>query len=161
MKAWALWQPWASLWLGVKLHETRDYSLHHRGWLLVHATKHIEHELEPQLADIVESEFGPHWGLDLPRGALIGAVNIIACKPTRAVFPLGHAELTDPDEVRDDFICGNFGAGRFAIERAPEVKVFRKPIPVRGQQAPFDVPDELVREALATAAPSLREARAA
>lgn len=148
MKAWALWQPWASLWLTVKRHETRPRPMSYRGWLLVHATKHIEHDLAPELADIVDSEFGGHWGMDLPRGALIGAVNVIGCKCAEEVYPGGLLPGMDRSQ-RDNFLCGDFTPGRYAIERR-EVKVFAKPIPFRGHQTLFDVPDELVREALAT-----------
>jgi hypothetical protein len=146
MKAISLWQPWASLWLTVKRHETRARPLSHRGWLLVHATKHIAHDLDPALADIVDSEFGSHWGMDLPRGALIGIVKIVGCKPVEQVYPGGAVPGMVGCQL-DDFTCGNFAAGRFAIERR-EVKVFRAPIPFRGQQTLFDVPFELVREAL-------------
>lgn len=151
MKALSLWQPWASLWLRVKKHETRDWQLHHRGWLLVHATKRIEHDLDSDLANICDSEFGGHWGMDLPRGALIGAVNIVDCRATRVVFPKGRPDLTDPQDVWDDFHCGNFGHGRYAIERS-DVKVFREPIPYRGMQAPFEVPHHVVCDALVLAA---------
>lgn len=141
MKAWSLWQPWASLWLSsCKVHETRSWELKHRGPLLVHATKHIEFDLGDDLNNILDSEFGGHWGMDLPRGALIGAVEIIDCLPTENVH--GAAE--------DDVICGDWTSGRFAIRRSYLFTKFANPIPFRGRQRnTFDVPDDLVREAMA------------
>lgn len=144
MKAWSLWQPWASLWLSpCKVHETRSWALAHRGPLLVHATKHIEFDsLTDDLEAILDSEFGGHWGMDLPRGALIGMVHIVACLPTEG--------FRDGDTTDDDEICGDWTRGRFAIRRSPTFVKFREPIPYRGRQRnPFDVPDDLVREALA------------
>lgn len=145
MKAWSLWQPWASLWLTPnKLHETRAWDLKHRGPLLVHATKHIEFKsVTPELEAILDSEFGGHWGMDLPRGAIIGMVTITDCLPTTRF--IDRLSTTDEDKV-----CGDWTPGRFAIRRAPTFKKFANPIPFRGRQRhTFDVPDDLVREALA------------
>jgi hypothetical protein len=142
MKAWSLWQPWASLWLSpCKIHETRSWPLKHRGPLFVHATKHIEFEsLTEELENILDSEFGGHWGMDLPRGALIGMVEIIDCVPVTEVR----------DASQDDVICGDWTPGRFAIRRSPTFVKFGRPIPCRGRQRnTFDVPDEIAREALA------------
>jgi hypothetical protein len=143
VKAWSLWQPWASLWLSpCKIHETRSWPLNYRGPLLVHATKHIEFKsVSPDLEDILDSEFGPHWGTDLPRGALIGLVEVVDC--VRTV----NAEL---GATAEDVACGDWTPGRYAIKRSPVVKKFAWPIPYRGKQRnPFDVSDEIVREALA------------
>ncbi len=146
MKALSLWQPWASLWFTSKIHETRDWRLNHRGWLAVHATKKIVHDLDPRLVDIVDSDFGGHWGMELPRGAIIGIVNILDVVPADCVFAT-HARDND-GFFADDFYCGNFAPGRFAFKRG-ECHLFREPIPYRGHQGPFDIPDELLREAAA------------
>lgn len=46
-----------------------------------------------------------------------------------------------PEDQRDDWICGDFTPGRFAIERDDFVKL-AEPIPFRGQQGRyFDLPD--------------------
>lgn len=57
-------------------------------------------------------KFGPHWGLELPRGAIVGMVRLIACKPTDDLFNTGL-----PSADSDDFECGDFAPGRFAWER--------------------------------------------
>lgn len=135
MKALSLWQPWASLWLSPnKIHETRPRRTAHRGWLLVHAAKRIELQPSPDLREILEDEWGGHWSMDLPTGALIGRVFITDCVP-----------LTPAVAVSDeDLACGDFSPGRWGYRRN-EYEVFAKPIPYRGQQMLFDVPDEVWR----------------
>lgn len=153
MKAISMWQPWASLWLtDAKLHETRGRALYHRGWLLVHAAKRIEPipDGEP-LARICGDRLGPHWRTALPRGAIIGAVNIVDCHTTEFLL---RKWCPDGGPVSiahwEGYQCGNYGPKRYGIERGPVVKTFAEPIPYRGMQAvPFEVPDDIVREALA------------
>src|SRR6266581_3369261 len=89
MKAISLWQPWASLWCSKrKVHETRPWRCSHRGWLLVHAAKRFEKdfELDDPLRLILDDEFGRHWAMDLPTGALIGMVNVVGCQPTQMLL---------------------------------------------------------------------------
>lgn len=147
MKAIALWQPWASLWCSCrKVHETRGWPTDYRGWVLVHATKKFVRDVSNELDEILTDEFGPHWGLELDTGALIGAVNIIACKPTEDVFreQLAGRRAWAPEE-REDYQCGDFTSGRFAFERS-EWKRFERPVPTIGRQAKFfDIPSELVQ----------------
>lgn len=154
MKAVSLWQPWASLWCSPrKIHETRGRTLRYRGWLAVHAAKfdacrdivkHQTHEQMAPLVAILEDEYGGHWSRDLPRGAIIGAVNIIDCLPTqdvvRARIESRYADIAD----LDDATCGNFEPGRFAWRRG-EFKLLPQPVPYRGMQSLFDVPDDLFK----------------
>lgn len=147
MKALSLWQPWGSLWLSpCKLHETRDWYFGHRGWLLVHATKKFVRDVDGKLSDILDDQFGPHWGLELPTGALIGAVNVVDCRAT-AVVRSEYLQQFSPDNMPDDFYCGDFSDGRYATQRR-EYKVFRQPIPYKGHQGPFDVPYDIVCDAM-------------
>ena len=133
-KAISLWQPWASLWVSDrKIHETRHWPTSYRGWLLVHAAKRFEKDFpyESPLHAILDSEFGNHWGIDLPTGALIGMVRLVGCVPIESLPP-DHAGT-------DDFVCGDFSAGRFAWRRT-DYEVFARPIPYRGAQGFFNVP---------------------
>jgi hypothetical protein len=151
MKAISMWQPWASLWLTpAKVHETRGRALHHRGWLLVHATKHIEREadIDQALAVICRDRLGQDWEAAVPRGAIIGAVQVDDCHTSEFLV----RQWSDGGGLRiahwEDYQCGNYGPRRFGIRRAPSVKIFPEPIPYRGMQAvPFDVPDDVVRHA--------------
>jgi len=138
MRAISLWQPWASLWCcGVKIHETRHWETAHRGWLLVHAAKKLISDCGEELDEIVITEFGPLWRSQLPRGAIIGRVHLVGCRPTDP-----HMHLADRD-----LVCGDFSANRFAW-RADQFERLAEPIPYRGAQGFFNVPDDLVRSAL-------------
>jgi len=148
MKALSLWQPWASLWCSPnKRHETRDWQMHHRGRLLVHATKKFVRDVDDELEDILSSEFGGHWGMELPTGALIGAVDVLDCIPTQKLYR-NLDRMTDDDRI--DFACGNFSDGRYGFLRGT-YWIFREPIPYRGHQTIFDVPNGVVADAFANA----------
>ena len=92
--------------------------------------------LDDRLRMILDDEFGSHWALDLPTGALIGMVNVVDCVPTR--MPFGDAAAND-----DDRECGDFSAGRFAWKR-DGFRLFHSPIPYRGARAFFNVPHNLI-----------------
>lgn len=146
MKALSLWQPWASLWCSEdKEHETRDWILHHRGWLLVHATKKLVSDCGEELDGIAIDNFGPHWRTELPRGAIIGAVNVVDVRATSVILKAWGEPIATRHYV--DYLCGDYSPGRFGFLRK-EFKRFATPIPYRGQQGPFDVPWEIVREAM-------------
>jgi hypothetical protein len=140
LKALSLWQPWGSLWLSPnKRHETRHWKTSHRGRLLVHAAKRIEKDVDSQLDDILSSEFGNHWGIELPTGAIIGVVNLIGVIPTEQLY-------VGPDDAaqwRTDIVCGDFSSGRYGWRRGSYWR-FPDPIPYRGRQMLFDVPRDVV-----------------
>lgn len=136
MKAISLWQPWASLWLSsAKIHETRHWPTNHRGPLLVHAAKRAVDDDIDELAAICSRLFGDAYARTLPRGALLGVVVIVDCRATQTLFKSGA-------ENRDDELCGDFSEGRFAWQRGGFC-VFEKPIPYRGAQGFFNVPDDI------------------
>ncbi len=133
MKALSLWQPWASLWAcGRKIHETRAYQTSHRGTLLIHAAKTICTDIGDELREICEDEFGARWARDLPAGALIGMCELVGCTPTQYM----HVD----DEERAQ---GNFTPGRYAWS-CQNSRVFDRPIPYRGMQMLFEVPDHVI-----------------
>ena len=136
MKAISLWQPWASLWLGPKIHETRHWRTNHRGWLLVHAALHIERSPGVAVDDVCLDRFGPHWRRELPRGALVGAVKLEHCQPCDLAMRM-FLEVDNPA----NFVCGDFGDGRYAWRRN-EVVVFPEPVPYKGRQGFFEVPSD-------------------
>jgi hypothetical protein len=152
MKAISLWQPWASLWLSErKVHETRDWA---PKWnrtamgtpipstIAVHAAqKFVRTHIDASLLEILQDEFGGHWGMDLPTGALIGTVELLEC--IEIPPPLGWAKIVAGP---DDFVCGDWTEGRFAWRRGA-YRVFERPIPWKGAQGFFNVPDDVIREA--------------
>jgi activating signal cointegrator 1 len=136
MKAISLWQPWASLWLSdAKVHETRHWPTTYRGWLVVHAAKRKIDDLSgDRLDEICDGIWGHHWGMELPRGALIGAIKLVSCKRMDKVVPASD----------DDRECGDWSDERYAWQRDPQLIVFDQPIPYKGAQGFFEVPDNLL-----------------
>ncbi len=136
MKAISLWQPWASLWaVGRKRNETRHWPTNYRGPLLIHAAKTFCSDVPIELRDVLVDQFGIRWALDLPRGALVGICELEYCVRTEGI-------TIDDDEAAQ----GNFSEGRFAWG-ARAARLFQRPIPYRGAQGFFDIPDHLVAEA--------------
>lgn len=137
MKALSLWQPWASLvvW-GEKQMETRSWRSNHRGDLAIHAAQKIEMELKDM------AEVTPFLELlakhrisfaDLPRGQLLGVVNLHDVIPTTEAKP----------SILERSL-GNFTPGRFAwLLTWP--RMLAKPVPFQGAQGLFEVPDELLK----------------
>lgn len=146
MKAITLYQPWASLWLSTrKVHETRSWATKYRGPLAVHAGKreprtfHFSGRDKGQapwtLYELCCIEFGHKWMSALPLGGVLGVVELIDCRTTTERRPTDH----------EDFLCGNWEPRRFAWQRGA-FRILPQPIPYRGHQGFFDVPDHLVLE---------------
>lgn len=143
MKAISLWQPWALAWLlqpDEKVFETRPRYWGHRGPLLVHAAKKRDEDVADALDDplILEALWERHGirPADLYFGGIIGMINVIGCS--------SMSRMPAPSERES--LWGNWSPERFALERGPNPAIFKKPIPFRGQQILFDVPDELITE---------------
>lgn len=142
MKAISLWQPWASLIAcGVKVHETRHW--HAPGWLIgqriaIHAAKKLIADPGEDLAELLSDEFGGHWVMDLPRGAIVATATLANCCPT-----MERLCLTS----REDAICGDWHPGRFAWHLT-EIRKVDPPQPYRGAQGIWEWSPEQAREAM-------------
>lgn len=134
MKAISLHQPWATLVvIGAKCVETRPRRFHYRGPLLIHAAKKMPAYAR---ACAVQEPFKSALKgfYDLPRGAIIGFVNVTDDLPVEVV------DWIDAEERA----FGDYSSGRRAIILCDPV-MFARPIPFRGSQAmPFNVPDALL-----------------
>lgn len=153
IKAISMWQPWGSLWLSpAKRHETRHWATKHRGRLLVHAAKKFVKDIDSDLEEILIDQFGGHWGMDLPTGAIIGMVDLVDVIPTEQLYDGRGNSIFSPlsDGEATDRACGNFGDGRFGWRRGSYWR-FPNPIPYRGRQTLFDVPLEVVAAQIAAA----------
>lgn len=138
MKAISLWQPYASLLLTPhKIHETRHWPTKIRGPVLTHAAKKIVTHVDDRVDFLCRATFGADWRNTLPRGALIGEVEIIDCRRTEDIV-----------STADDYACGGFEPGRFGWRRGDQYNVFKRPIPFKGKQGFFNVPDELIASML-------------
>lgn len=137
MKAISLWQPWASLWCSEwKVHETRHWPTNYRGPIAVHAAKRLVSQCGPELDELCIDVFGPHWRAELPRGALVGVVELVSCESTTGWVSAAGS----------DALCGDFSPNRFAWRRGT-FRTLPVAYPYRGQQGFFQVPDELVAPA--------------
>lgn len=128
MKCLTVAQPWAwGIIFGPKRIENRTWPTDYRGPLLIHAGKSRKW---------LGSENGRLSGLplydDLVYGAIIGVVMLDDCVRVKA------APSTPFTEGPWCWLLG-------------EVQAFAEPIPYRGQQNLFDVPDDLLREHAAVA----------
>lgn len=137
MKTISLWQPWASLWLTpAKIHETRHWKTPYIGPLGVHAAKTIAgpKEVGPEVNLLCVQYFGQGWQKTLPLGKVLGHLYLEGCYPTDEHSPRHHSDL----------LCGNWTGGRFAWARAegPGPWKLATPIPWKGQQGFWDVPNE-------------------
>ena len=152
MKCISLWQPWASaLFLhledgrALKPDETRSWPTAYRGRLAIHAAKYRTRpgaDYDPELDRVLEQG----WHLrtaDLPYGAVLGSVDLVLCGPAcevaRRRWP--RQLLWGNYEERD----GN-GKKRFAWT-FQDPRPLACPIPWRGSQGLFDVPDSLFPQA--------------
>lgn len=135
MKAITLWQPWASLWLTTrKVHETRHWRTHYRGELAVHAAKReCDSTLDLELESLCRAEFGISWRDDLPRGAIIGVVQLVDCYSSN-----DHAPIDSVDRV-----CGNFMSNRYLWKRGQFLKL-AKPLLVIGRQGLWNGPEVIL-----------------
>lgn len=135
-KCISLWQPWCSAWLSpLKTFETRHWYTSYRGPLLIHAAKkrdgavHLAFQDDELLDDLMSVDLiGLHYG------AIIGQVNLIGCSLM--------SRMPQPSEREARW--GDWHPERYAWERGPEYIVFPKPIPFKGSQGFFEVPEELV-----------------
>lgn len=170
MKAISLWQPWASaIACGAKHIETRHWSMAYRGPLLIHAGLSANAKLWPDVHQCLDSRClwksvaessgwtrdpSPHiasqlnnWLHRLPRGALIAVAELVEIWCTEYLH-LGDWHEKDGwrfDVTAQELALGDFTPGRFGWVLA-NVRAFPTPIPYRGRQGLFNVPDNIIPE---------------
>ena len=152
MKALTLWQPYASLMIGgFKTYETRSWCTEYRGWLAIHAAKkepsYVFDMLNPYLENVITDgelfwqcldRMGYHLWKQLPRGAVIGLIEINAVYRTEAIR----------DEVGPyDKAFGDWRDGRFAWH-VKGIIPYTKPVPAKGKQRlwEWNPPDWVIEE---------------
>jgi hypothetical protein len=122
----SLWQPWASLWVaGAKAIETRSWSTAYRGTVAVHASMTDEAlptcYREPFASALAKLGFDSV--ADLPRGALLGTVNLVGCIRTE------DANVTEVERA-----FGDYARGRWAWLTSKARTILAEPISMRGGQ---------------------------
>lgn len=135
MKAISLWQPWASLVaLGAKQIETRHWQAPAAitgQRIAIHAAKR---ESQLYLCDI---EPFSKWIAreEVPLGAIV-ATAVLDRSVSMTVEGIERLVNLHPEE----HAFGNYAVGRFAWVLR-DVKALRRPIPFKGRQGVFDVPE--------------------
>jgi hypothetical protein len=144
MKCLTILQPWATLILsGAKRFETRSWSTAHRGLLGIHAGRTMRDDVavlctcEPFRSLLKEA--GYRFGADLPRGVLLGTVELLDCVPV-AALPGGLDAL--------ERSLGDYRPGRYAWKLA-NPRPFTRPIPWSGRPGVFEIETTLLPELVA------------
>lgn len=131
MKAITIHQPWAwAITSGSKRCENRTWPTHHRGPLIIHASKN-------KCDDEVGGNLLARLGIELPeiiiRRAAIGIVDVVDCLPLDE-----YLETYGPDP----FACGPF------CWRLDNARAFAQPIECRGWQGLYNLDSREIRRAL-------------
>ncbi len=109
MKCISVMQPFATLiLLGVKRYETRSWMTYYRGRLGIHASRAFAEAARELCYQSPYREALHRAGLnhsaDLPRGVLLGSVELLACLHADEVL----AELTEAERRLGDFTAGRW-----------------------------------------------------
>ena len=142
MKCISVYQPWATLILnGLKRYETRAWATSYRGPLAIHASKKWGAGqsslcwLEPFRTALQQQ--GP--SRMLPRGVLLGTVELLDCIPTTQLLDEQYPPLSARERA-----FGDFRPGRVAWLLV-NPKPFARPIPLDGQLGIFEIADAPAR----------------
>lgn len=134
MKAISLWQPWASaIALGYKKIETRGWTTRYRGPLVIHAAKRWTAD-EREMARDIADHVGNDALIQPPLGCIVAVANLVSARPTEHLVD----EISEIEEM-----LGNYGPGRYGL-MLEDVRPLREPLPFRGMQGFFEVPDEML-----------------
>lgn len=156
MKAISLWEPWATFMaLGLKKNETRHWPTSYRGPLLIHAAKRKMTRAEfKTMRQIIDYKIGMgnlSYGMlyELQYGNVVCQVDLIDCQQIRheicpKICPSGVSKNW---KERAEYYFGNYDYGRFMWVTG-NLKQFEDPIPYKGKQGFFNVPDEIIKGAL-------------
>jgi hypothetical protein len=140
MRAISLWQPWASAWvLGIKKIETRHWGTDHRGALAVHAAKRLQRDEAEWWERLAENDL--RFPAQPPLGSIVGVVEIVDCVPTDRLMGRAGGDVGRISDQESRW--GNYGRGRFGWV-AGAFRALPEPIPWRGHQSFFSIPDEIL-----------------
>jgi len=123
-------QPYATMvMLGWKRIETKTTNTRHRGTILIHASNTV---------GAAERRVAEREGLDLdslPRGAILGSVDIVDAVPVENL-----EGLTDAERSRGDYRPGRWG---WVLERA---RPLTDPISCKGALSFWKIPDDIAAQ---------------
>lgn len=131
IKAVTVYEPWAGLIARqFKEYETRSWYTPYRGPLVIHSGKR-----EPMVEEmaVIEDALGKNYFLLMNFGCGLCVCELVHCYPVEAV--------RDRMTMRE-YKLGNYSNGRYAWHMKV-LKVFERPIPMRGQQGLWDWPEDV------------------
>ena len=149
LRGFTLHQPWASLIaVGAKRIETRSWATSYRGWLAIHAGRRI-----PDSALLDSEPFASALGLNahgvwLPLGSIVAVAHLERIAPTGDAGTIPLLCQRRGWDWETERLFGDFTPGRFGWVLT-DVQSLREPIPCRGAQGLWPVPDSVVAQILA------------
>jgi activating signal cointegrator 1 len=140
IKALTVHQPHASLiWWLLKQNETRGWATRYRGPIAIHAgMRKMRHGEITPLMDHACCKFTDPFTDCFPRGVILGCFDLWDCVRVGKI-------ITDNQVATLEFSFGNYCDGRYAWRLKPIV-TFKRPVPFKGLQGLWDVPEELLPE---------------
>ena len=148
MKCLSLWQPWASVIFEtdeqgkmVKPDETRCWWTSVRGRIAIHAAKHQLKGDDRHHYGSMLLPLGLRWH-ELPYGCIIGTVELAHCISAKVIAKNREDWQLVWGDYRD---VGDDGKERFAFVLRNPIRLPR-PVPWKGSQGFFVVPDSLFPE---------------
>lgn len=144
MRAISLWQPWASaIAIGAKKIETRGWSTKYRGPLAIHAAKTKDHlgfaERPELMMSLAAGFFLNESKITLPYVFPLGAI-VATCTLEDCIDVKYLNEISDEERL-----WGNYDKGRYGWMLSNVRWI--EPIPFRGAQGFFIVPDSVLAAA--------------
>jgi hypothetical protein len=127
--------------IGAKSIETRHWPTYYRGPLLIHAAKTLECA-HLAIADPYRTAL---QGNKMSRGALVGIVNLNACRRANDLVA-NHPDIDVDRGGWTEFELGNYDESECYRWGWVTSNAFRfpEPIPLKGRQGLFEAPDELI-----------------
>lgn len=160
MLALTITQPYASLIaIGIKKIETRSWKTNYRGLLAIHAGAGLKSVggntgfyqlLCQRFIGEALLDHGIRWATQLPRGAIVAIARLEAIVPAIALVE-GMTYWSTPacrpyaSNWGNDRVLGDYSGSRYAW-LLTDVRRLPIPIPVRGKQRLWSVPEEIERE---------------
>ena len=161
MKALSMWQPWASaVAFGSKRIETRSWATKYRGPLAIHAARRcVKGELihyaccwnwKGALHQVLLGDQPREYLHEaLPFGAIVAVCALVDIRSTGTFTQQELDVLRMPPGLQGELYSwterqmGDFSLGRYGwvLER---IRMVDPPVPFRGRQGLFNVPDELI-----------------
>lgn len=142
MKAITIWQPWASsIALGYKKNETRSWPTNYRGPIAIHAAKRPYLKIQETLPDEVKRELSKIFDFNmelLHTGAVIAIAELKDCR----LIDKEYVETLSTTEL----LLGDYTIGRYAWELENIRSIY--PIKTSGKQGLWNIPDEIMAEAV-------------